>query len=252
MNLCVSAEMPSEWLSRAQQIKLNNSNLQLISTMPEGKEYIYDPGIQELNGPSPILVDLVKKFKNNLILCVSTMEQAKYCKDNNIRFYFKHYITSYYELRTAIALGAEYIIPGAPLFFEMNRLKYFKVKLRAIPNLAYFDGYMRKNGVVGTWIRPEDLALYENYIDTIEFYAETKEKEKLLLDIYCDKKEWLGTLNDLVHNFDYKGFNNMFDQEVAKRRLNCGQRCQKNNSCHSCFWALELADPEKIKPYLKK
>ena len=252
MNLCVSAEVSKEWLDKAQQIKINNFNLHFINTLPEGKEYIYDPGVQDLTGPSPILVDLVKKFKNNLILCVSTIEQAKYCKSNNIRFYFKHYITSYYELRAVIALGAEYIIPGAPLFFELDKLKSFKTKLRAIPNLAYFDGYIRKNGVVGTWIRPEDLALYENYIDTVEFYAETKQKEELLLDIYYNKEEWLGTMDNLIHNFNYKGFNNMFEQEVAKRRLNCSQRCQRNNSCHSCFWALELADPEKIKSYLKK
>ena len=41
--------------------------------------------------------------------------------------------------------------------------------IRAIPNVANSDNLVHENGVVGSWIRPEDLNLYEHLIDTIEF-----------------------------------------------------------------------------------
>ena len=251
MKLCVSAEMPTGWLEKAQQIKFNDTNLHSVGKMPKDKEYIYNPGAQGLFKEQ--IVDLVNSLKSNLIICASTMEQALYCKENDIRFYFKHYITSYDELNTVIALGAEYALVGAPLFFEMKNLKRFNIKIRAIPNLAYFDGYIRENGVLGTWIRPEDLELYDKYVDTIEFFAETANKEELLAQIYLEKKEWLGAMSNIIHNFgNVNAFNNMFDEDVAKRRLNCGQRCQRTGTCHSCYWALNLADPEKLKHYDKE
>jgi hypothetical protein len=43
------------------------------------------------------------------------------------------------------------------------------IKLRVVPNISYYAFIPRDNGVCGSWIRPEDLELYEPYIETIEF-----------------------------------------------------------------------------------
>ena len=38
-----------------------------------------------------------------------------------------------------------------------------------MPNVAYYAFIPREDGVCGSWIRPEDLNLYEPFIDVIEF-----------------------------------------------------------------------------------
>ena len=55
------------------------------------------------------------------------------------------------------------------MFFEMDEVKKFGVPVRAVPNVAHLNDIPTKNGIYGTWIRPEDLELYNDYITYIEF-----------------------------------------------------------------------------------
>ena len=70
----------------------------------------------------------------------------------------------------------------------------------AIYNLA-FDAYIpRKNGIYGTWIRPEDVKVYEEWIDVLEFITTDLKQEATLLNIYKDNGYWPGNLNLLFTN----------------------------------------------------
>ena len=53
-----------------------------------------------------------------------------------------------------------------------------RIKLRAIPNVAYDKFFPRNDGVSGSWIRPEDIEVYSKYYDIFEFEdCDAAEKE---------------------------------------------------------------------------
>lgn len=161
--------------------------------------------------------------------------QAEICQKRGLKFYYKYAITSKYELDTVKQLGASYALIGIPLIFELTD---FGIPLRAIPNLAYEPYLKRKNGLIGGWIRPEDVEKYGEYIDAFEFYAPNGlEQEEALFRIYAEKGTWPGNLNLLIENLDVDIDNRLiFDSEnFAERRMNCRLRClNAHNTCHYC------------------
>ena len=72
----------------------------------------------------------------------------------------------------------------APLTFHMSWLGKQDMKFRMVPNVAY-DAYIpRYDGICGQWVRPEDVHVYEQYVNTFEFITDSLEKERTLLKIY--------------------------------------------------------------------
>lgn len=89
----------------------------------------------------------------------------------------------------------------------------------------------------GTYIRPEDLNAYENYVTSIEFVADTIEKEATLFQIYHNDKVWMGNLNLLLTNFDYNVDNraiNVAHPDFGATRATCGQKCMQTKMCKLC------------------
>ena len=123
-----------------------------------------------------------------------------------------------------------------PLCFNMDRVKAITgdIKLRMFPNQAY-DAYIaHSNGIHGQWVRPEDTDLYAEYIDTFEFIAKDLTTERTMFHIYAENKSWPGNLNLLIINLDANVDNRGIPSDLAKSRLNCGQRCEMTNTCHLC------------------
>ena len=116
------------------------------------------------------------------------MEDAEICKDLGIKFYCGFPITTYHELRWWIARGVEYVRLGAPLFFDLPNVVRIigKTPIRAVANVAWYDSDPCDDPKVGTWIRPEDVKLYENYISVIEFEDCDNKKEQALYRIYAE------------------------------------------------------------------
>lgn len=135
----------------------------------------------------------------------------------------------------------------------MNDVARIGVPIRAVPNVAYYATLPFDNGVIGSWIRPEDLYLYEEFISAVEFEDCDIKKEQALFRIYAEQKAWAGDLGMIITNLDYPGVNRMLPSSLTKRRMNCGQRCAMNRStCRLCYRYLDLADPDKLRPYLRK
>lgn len=123
-----------------------------------------------------------------LICCISTKKQGEICKDLGFKFYYGYPITSYQELRNWLNLGVCYVRLGAPLFFDLTTVKTItnEIPIRAVPNIADEESWEGNNGISGTWIRPEDLEYYENFIDILEFEDCNNEKEQALYRIYAE------------------------------------------------------------------
>ena len=148
-------------------------------------------------------------------------------------------------------MGACYVRVGGSLFFSLDKVKLLGAHVRAVPNVAFDDGLDREDGVVGTWIRPEDLDVYAHYIDTIEFMDCDLKKEQALYRIYIEQKAWPGDLGLIVTGLNHTGVNRMIHPDLAEYRVKCRQRCQDNGACRICYRFLALANPDLLADYKK-
>jgi len=194
----------------------------------------------------------IKNYKilshDNFVLGVETSELVAVARNFNIPFYHRAPLHSFMELRDLVAAGASEVILGAPLFFQLDKVRknFPDIKIRATANVALPEGSLSYNeGITGLWIRPEDVNLYEKYIDTLEFYGDITQ-EQALFRIYAKQQKWPGQLSLLVQDLDHPAINRMIPSTLAEARIKCGQRCMENNTCHLCERILNLANPEVI------
>lgn len=181
--------------------------------------------------------------KVDFMLCVHDLSYAAVCKENGIKFYWAYPITSYYELRSILKLEPCYLFLGAPLCFDLPKVKSITATpIRLCPNLAY-DAYIpREDGICGQWVRPEDTAVYEQYVDAYEFECDELKREQVLLHVYKDNGNWPGNLNLLLTNFGVNVDNRGIPEEIGEIRASCGQRCMTNGTCRFCINAVKFSE----------
>lgn len=196
-------------------------------------------------------------ISGTIYCCLEDIYLCNLCKKYNLKYFYKYPVQSYYELSGLKDLGVSYIRLAAPLFFDLKNVNKFGIPIRVTPNKAY-DAYIpRKNGIFGTWIRPEDLNLYEKYVSICEFRiydilfeGNPQIYEKTLLRIYRDLHEWNGDLKDIVKDIGVDVKNSTIHDAIGKRRLNCRQICQSKNHCHICEASLNFSNI--VKKYKEK
>lgn len=256
MRYCITGRQPKSTLEQADEIKMKY--------VDQGRmiEYIHDwPNkIFILEITKEIMVSDIEWTKwsslvsenNNIIFALKRLDVdiVNTCKDLGINFYWDFPITSWYELQGVIALEPCYLFLGAPLCFDLMKVRMMtKIPFRLCPNLA-FDSYIpRKDGVCGSWIRPEDVETYEEYVSTLEFVCMDMEHERTLLHVYKDNKSWPGNLNLLLTNLNVNVDNRAIPNEVGATRMNCGQRCMASGSCHFCDTAVRFANAIRDEHY---
>lgn len=259
MRVCLNNNLEYSYLKKADEIKFKWKDRKGIEryheTYPEANFILEHNILSDTEIDYKWVKDTEIIIQKNLILSLNSYEEAKTAKEYGLKFYLNFPITSYYDLNNICELlEPYYVVLGAPLFFDLDNVKKrIDIPIRAIPNVA-FDDMPRKNGVVGTWFRPENMEEYEDYIDIIEFKVEPGEnkKEQGLYRVYFESKNWPGQLNDIITNLNYEGLNRMIPPEATSKRIDCGQRCERNGICRICYRALELANRELIENYKKE
>lgn len=255
MKYSLSSRQTAEYLAKADEIRVayrdNETIYDLIEKYPNAKINLELP-------LEPIDVDWkrVKEFsilaKDNFIIGVINGAQMGEAMDRQINFYHRAPLHSFQELNDLRLAGVEYVYLGAPLFFQLDKVRryYPTLKVRAIANVALPEGSMSyNNGVCGTWIRPEDVPTYEPYIDTIEF-ADELSAERALFRIYAEQHKWGATINTIIKDIHHEASNRMIPPTLAEVRISCGQRCMENGHCRLCERTFDLANPDLLKSYL--
>lgn len=252
MKFCLRSRQSKQYLEKADEIKVDfkdrNSILDLAIDYPDKTIILVQhPGdmldYEELNTFKTLT-------KDHFIVCLSKLTFIKDLNYTEIPWYWGFPVTSFYQLRALKELGACYVILDAPIFFNMPLAKKIGVPIRVIPNVAYNDDIDKIDGVCGTWIRPEDLDAYSEYVDAVEFEDCDIKKEQAMYRIYAEDKEWPTDLGLLITNLNHTGTNRMIGSEYSLRRLDCGQRCQEGNGCQICYRLLALANPKLIRDYV--
>ena len=158
--------------------------------------------------------------------------------------YYNEVITDWDKFQGFLKLNVTDIVIGGILAFNAKILSSNAKKngkaLRSFCNVcetAWEDTPSLKT----FFIRPEDLDLYEDYIDTFEFYVEpgeptTQIKINTLYEIYTKDKYWFGKLKEIITGYKGEEDSRYIIPIFGQKRLNCGKRCVQSieNGCHIC------------------
>lgn len=244
MKYCLSSRQKQEYLKKADSIKVafrdRNIIPDLIEKYPNAEivVLIHREKDEKFNWSEMKMWGILARGR--LVCCLQNLMDVEECKNANLPFYWGYPVNNYYDLRALKDLGVAYVRLDAPLFFEMDEVKKFDIPVRAVPNVAHLGDIPNKNGIFGTWIRPEDIEFYENYVAICEFENCDLNKEATLFQAY-QNEEWNAGLNILLYNFNMLANNNLIWYNSLQKRLNCGQKCQKNGKCTICNKVIELA-----------
>ena len=126
-------------------------------------------------------------------------------------------------------------------------VKPYGAKIRVYPNVAQASRRETK-GLMKFWIRPEDIEIYEKYIDVCEFFYDEYEKQEIYYKIYKDDKKWLGDLSELIIGLESGFDSTCIVPRFAHKRTKCGRACMKGDKCKMCHRVIELAKTLKKTP----
>ena len=253
MKYCLSSRQSSEYLKKADEIKVKYRDRDIIYDFSQ--KYPTATIILEmpLDGTGVNWAEIEKYARvteGRLILCLANLHDIPNCQQMNIRYYYGFPVGSFYELQSLKTLGVCYFRLAAPAFFSLDLVKGLGVPVRAIPNVCYDAYFPHENGIHGQWIRPEDVKTYDAYVDVFEFEDADLEKERALYRIYHDDGQWPGALDLIFTNFNYPVVNKFLPDTdtMATRRIVCGHRCQQGKPCGLCELYFAFGNPEMQEP----
>lgn len=158
-------------------------------------------------------------------------------RQNGVKFFFNGVVTSFEGLYQYMTKGPSDIYIANGICFELPAVKEI-AKLNNITLRYIIDHPERmENSIKGFFIRPEDIDLYSQYIDVFEFQTE---RVSVLYDVYANKKEWFGKLNEILA-LESEIDNRCIVDYFAERRIDCGRRCLRLKPCNICERCEELA-----------
>lgn len=184
-----------------------------------------------------------KEHKNfALLTSKSDIDIINYSSEN-IKFFFIEGVDCLDEMVSQIRLGVSDIYVINELGFSITKIASLchdlNIKIRVYPNVAQSRTELAIPSISKFFIRPDDVDLYEDYIDVFEFFGPL-DKQPVLYDIYNDKK-WLGNLDQVIIGLTKKTPNTAILPCFGTSRLTCQKRCSFNK-CNICTTIGDIAN----------
>ena len=204
-----------------------------------------------------LLMSIWEMAKYNIALCwvaadlEVSEERINRLKEADFPFYFYAFISDWDKMYKFIEAGVSDIFITNDLGFNLpivHTLANSKnVKIRCFANISQYN-WDHNQGLTGFYIRPEDIDLYSEYIDVLEFYN-IENQQNVLYEVYFKDKKWVGDLREIVQAITQPIPNYyILDKSFATTRLTCDRKCLKGNSCNICPQLLDLAKTIESSP----
>lgn len=207
----------------------------LIDWFPDKRIVLEIPVDEDVDAvPWEIIQAHNEKINGNLIICAYDYRYFEKCKEYGIKYYWGIPATTLYQLNAMKDMGCTFAIIAAPVAFNIRAAYDKGMKLRMIPNMAFIDHLPRVSGLHGAWVRPEDVNIYEAYVDTFEFQSRNLQHERGLLNVY-KSGYWNDDLKLLITGLNVDVPNYVISSaDFTLRRLACKQKCENGGACHAC------------------
>lgn len=157
----------------------------------------------------------------------------EYFEKNAVPHFYKYVLaTNWSALKSLITMPTTDIYIGGELGFDIaaaaKRVHDAGKRVRVLPSQAQGASFTGKEDITSFFIRPEDILLYYNYIDVVEFI------DPVACKAYMEEK-WFGKLNEIVTGLDSNIDNRCISNIFALARMGCKKRCARNKSCEVCY-----------------
>lgn len=163
--------------------------------------------------------------------------------ENMIKYFFADKANTLDKLVGFINLGVSDVYIADELGFYLaeiaQRCHDNGVSVRVFPNVAQSSSLMKGDTFKYFYIRPEDVDIYEPYVDYMEFFGPV-DRQSILFKIYKEG-QWLGSLNTLIIGLDKEIPNTCIVPYFGQARVKCKKRCLSNQSCEVCNNIINLA-----------
>lgn len=181
---------------------------------------------------------MCEKYPNlYLKLTLDYYEKIKELEDRkDLRFFFDTRVSDWDTLLGLIDFRVTDVYVVEDLCFELDKVAEIAhsrgVKIRIYPNVAQSKWY-DSNPLKKFFVRPEDIDMYKDYVDSVEFYNVDKKLETYY-KIYALNKKWFGKLNEIILDFNSELDNKYVIPRFIDKRISCGKKCLKGARCRRC------------------
>lgn len=260
MRICASHHQYETYRNKIDELRFPsnamNSVLNFLQNHQEHRIIIEVKNIDDCGITKDKLYQLVKE-NPQLVLDFYQIADLKTASEIIPGRYMYHYPVNMWELiQVLINYQVSDILIGAPLTFQMNHIKsYIKepygIKIRVCPHMGSLKHLLAtQDGIEGFWILPQHLHLYEDIVDVIDILESNILRESTLIDVYS-KQDYNLSLSLLIENIKSNLNAVLVDEDIARIRMNCGQKCMIHKSlCHSCD--VRIRTKEKLFKQLNK
>ena len=166
-------------------------------------------------------------------------------KDTNLKYFFKVAANSWDKFTGLISQNVSDIYITDELAFELDKVAEIahknNIKVRIYPNVAQ-SRWDKLSDILKFFIRPEDIEIYEPYIDVCEFYGDKAQQIDTYYKIYQEDKKWFGDLQEIIIGLDSKIDSRYIIPRFAEKRIKCGKDCLKGGKCEMCKRILDLSE----------
>ena len=220
-------------------IKYNQKRINLIFNSWEDFDQERDP-------------DLIQAFRQKYPMCNLVMRLPSYSSQiqtlliqKGLPHYYFILANKWDILNGLLETSVTDIYVTEDLCFSMDIIRQkSEVKNKRIRTFCDVcqTSWPQSNSLRTFFIRPEDINLYNKYIDVVEFFDAEHNKDSLniLYDLYNNGKRWAGPLKEIIKGFRDDTDSYYLIPYFGEKRLNCNKRCN-TSSCSFCVQLSSLA-----------
>lgn len=264
MDYCLTFDesVTSQYLNEAAELKVRYNNAlniyHFLLEHPNQRVILWfaeDKIFNDFERKAVLSLKTEKKI-NNFVLCLREAKAyEKYKKSNKgewlkileeikeaeVPFFFEDYVKDFETLHYYIGAGVSDVYIVENMGFKLPQVSSIciksNVKVRALPNICQTP--LPCGNIYGFFIRPEDIPIYERYIDVCEFFN-VEGKQDTYYKIYTQDKHWFGNLQEIIQNLS-EPFDSRFTiKQFAEARVKCGKKCFEGHKCQICKRILDL------------
>lgn len=161
--------------------------------------------------------------------------------DNNVNFFIDTPAVDWNDLNMFKMLPVTEVYVAEDLAFSLTKattaLHNVGKRVRIYPNVVQSKYNNLYTDYSCFFIRPEDMYLYEPFIDTLEFWG-VQNNALSWINIYSKNRNWAGKLKEIIIGFHTDVDNRYIGKDFGLNRIDCGRRCiQPESKCNRCdFW----------------